>query len=195
MAISPPPSSGGRLGGALAFLLLVTLVAAALFNPARAEAGGVKRLTAPVEVCPGQNSTGSAKRQLRAMRCMVNYARRKSGLRPLKSAGPLNRSASLKSTDIMRCGFDHSACGRDFTFWMRKVGYGSGCWAGGENIAWGQGKLGNPRNIFVAWLRSSGHRRNILSTSFNAFGVGLRKGRVEGHRDAQVWTTHFGRRC
>lgn len=190
MPFRPKPLSG------LLIPALAALFALLLLAPARADAVNVKRLTAPVKVCPGQNKSGHATNaQLRAMRCLVNYARSRSGARKLKSSRQLNRSADRKSSDIMRCGFDHSACGRDFTFWMRKVGYGNGCWAGAENIAWGQGKLGNPRKIFVSWLRSSGHRQNLLSGGFNAFGVGLRKGKFLGYSGAQVWTTHFGRRC
>lgn len=189
------PSRSTPLSGLLT-AALATFFALLILVPAQAEAVNVKRLTASVKVCPGQNRSGhSTKAQLRAMRCLINYARSHSGKRKFKSSSQLNRSAARKSSDILRCGFDHSACGRDFTFWMKKVGYGGGCWAGAENIAWGQGKLGNPRKIFISWLRSAGHRQNLLASGFNAFGVGMRNGKFLGYRGAQVWTTHFGRRC
>lgn len=181
----------------LQLALLAVLASAVLLLPERAEAVNLNRLTAPVSHCKGQSNTSApAKVQTRAMRCLINFARKRSGLWRLKHSHQLRKSSRRKSNDMLRCGsFDHYACGRDFTFWMHKVGYARKCWAGAENIAWGQYRLGNARQIFRAWMRSSGHRKNILSRSFNAFGVGLRKGRFLGHRGAQIWTTHFGRRC
>lgn len=177
--------------------VVLTCVVALLLQPERSPAAGINRLIAPVSVCPGQNiEAGKPNKQLEAMRCLINYARSRSGLRKLKKSGQLNRSAMNKSRDIMRCGvFDHNACGRDFTFWMKRVGFARRCWTGAENIAWGQYFLGNPRQIFISWLKSPGHRANMLSRAFNAFGIGLRSGRFQGYRGARVWTTHFGKRC
>lgn len=190
----------GRSKGLLVSLFLAAalpLIFSLLLLPDRSGAASVAKLTASVKQCPGQNiRSGQPNRQAKAMRCLINYARARSGLKRLKKSAQLNRSAKNKSRDIMRCGaFDHNACGRDFTFWMKRVGYARRCWAGAENIAWGQYRLGSPRKIFVAWLRSPGHRANMLSRGFNAFGVGLRSGKFQGHRGARVWTTHFGRRC
>ena len=202
MFTQPTPSNrrqgqgnGVLLTGLILTVLLSTL--ALLLFPARSSAATVSSLTAPTKVCPGQNiRSGKPNRQVQAMRCLINYARARSGMHRLKRSGQLNRSAKNKSRDIMRCGaFDHNACGRDFTFWMKRVGYARRCWAGAENIAWGQYQLGSPRRIFISWLKSSGHRANMLSRGFNAFGVGLRSGSFQGYRGARVWTTHFGRRC
>ncbi len=97
---------------------------------------------------------------------------------------------------MVRCdSFDHGACGREFTFWMRRVGYlDGGCWRAAENIALGTGRLGTPRSIFRGWLHSSGHRENILGP-FHDVGVGLRVGDLEGFSGAHVWTQHFGSHC
>ena len=180
------------------FISLIAIAVAMLFGPASdAEALSVKRLTASVNACPGQNdSSARPAAQSRVMRCMFNFAREKRGLSRLKSSSQLDRSARRKSGDIKRCGsFDHYACGRDFTFWMRQVGYARQCWTAAENIAWGKGKNGNVRSIFVAWLKSPGHRANILSRNYSAVGAGVRKGRFFGNRGSQVWTTHFGSHC
>lgn len=182
----------------LVFPLIAALgVLGLLILPAQASAVNVSRLTAPGHVCAAQgNPNAAAKKQIQAMRCMINYARSRSGLRRLSKSRQLDSSAKRKSRDMVRCrSFDHSACGRDFTYWMHKVGYTSRCWSGAENIAWGQYRLGNVRKIFIAWLRSPGHRANMLSRNYNALGVGLRKARFQGYRGAQVWTTHFGKRC
>lgn len=187
-----------QFGGRALYLTLLLILSSLLFAlPERAEAVNLSRLTAPGPVCKGQGSTSAPPGvQTRAMRCLINFARKRSGMHRLKKSNKLNHSAKRKSSDMLRCGsFDHYACGRDFTFWMKKVGYTRGCWAGAENIAWGQHRLGNARQIFRSWMRSSAHRNNILSRDFNAFGVGLREGRFQGYKGAQLWTTHFGKRC
>lgn len=127
------------------------------------------------------------------MICMVNYARQKSGLKRYRKQRQLTWSAQRKSRDILRCGFSHEACGRDFDFWIRKSGYlGAGGWRTGENIAWGSGSLGSVRSIFIAWMKSKGHREAILSSGFVDVGVGMAKGTFEGATDARIWVLHFG---
>jgi uncharacterized protein YkwD len=129
------------------------------------------------------------------MRCLVSAARRRAGRPPLEPSAPLGRSAGLKSRDILRCDdFDHEACGRDFAYWIERVGYlGEACGAG-ENIAFGTGSFASPRAIFRAWIGSPGHRRNILG-SYDDLGVGLEVGTFDGEDGVHVWTQHFGRRC
>ena len=130
------------------------------------------------------------------MRCLVEFARRAAGLAPLTAVASLGGSARRKSADILRCDeFDHEACGREFSYWMQRVGYlRGGCWSAAENIAFGTGAAATPREIFTGWIHSSGHRRNILG-AFHDFGVGLRVGSLEGFSGAYVWTQHFGTRC
>jgi uncharacterized protein YkwD len=127
------------------------------------------------------------------MRCLTNYARRASGLDPLRPAPPLNRAAGHKAADILGCDeFSHEACGREFTYWMQRLGYlRGGCWRAAENIAWGAGDLAGPRAIFRSWLRSPGHRENILGP-YVQLGIGLRLGNLEGNRGAHVWVEEFG---
>ena len=76
------------------------------------------------------------------------------------------------------------------------VGYlGSGLtrWAFGENIAWGTGDSGTPRAIVDAWMNSSGHRANILSSSFREIGVGFSLGTPRSKNDlGGIYTTDFG---
>jgi uncharacterized protein YkwD len=135
--------------------------------------------------------------QEQAMRRLTNQARARAGLAPLHAEASLGRSARRKSLDILRCdSFSHTACGRDFTYWIRRFGYPSGgCWSAGENIAWGTGPLGTPRSIFSSWMHSPGHRANILDPDFEDFGVGLKVGTLEGNPGAHVWTQDFGARC
>lgn len=129
------------------------------------------------------------------MRCLTNYARRRSGRKPFVSISKLARSARRKSVDIIRCDdFDHEACGREFAHWIERFGYLAGACGAAENIALGTGSRATPRSIFRAWIGSPGHRRNILG-SFDDLGIGLRVGAFDGNDGVRVWTQHFGKRC
>jgi len=152
---------------------------------------------APLAVCPGQGDLDAHLAvQRRAMHCMTDFARRSAGLGSLRDVRQLDRSASGKTKDILRCdSFSHFACGRDFTYWMRQSGYlAASCWRAGENLAWGTGAAGTVRAIFRAWMHSPGHRRNILGR-FSQLGVGLRVGDLDGRNATHVWTQHFGSHC
>ncbi len=167
-------------------VLPVALVAAALTLPAVAD-GSASRCSSQA----GLNAPSAV--QERAMLCLTNRARRSRGLRELTAERSLSAAARHKSADILRCDeFSHEACGREFTYWIERSGYRS-C-ASAENIAWGNGTLGGVRAIFRAWMRSPGHRENILGP-YEEIGIGLRVGSLEGHPGAHVWTQDFGARC
>jgi uncharacterized protein YkwD len=170
--------------GTAAILALAAALAAFLAVPGAVAAAG----------CPGQDdAAAAASAQEQTMLCLVNRARKQRGLGPLAASAALGRSSGRKSGDILSCDeFSHEACGREFTYWIERTGYGGCGWA--ENIAWGSGRFGTPRSIFSAWMRSSGHRRNILGR-FDEIGIGLRVGRLEGNDGAHVWTQQFGSRC
>lgn len=144
--------------------------------------------------CPGQGDAGApATAQERTMLCLVNRARQQRGLEPLAAPQSLARAAAHKSADILRCDeFSHEACGREFTYWIERSGY-RGC-REGENIAYGSGDYAPPRSIFRLWMRSTGHRENILG-AYEDIGIGLQVGELEGNRGAHVWTQEFGARC
>jgi uncharacterized protein YkwD len=148
---------------------------------------------APASACPHQTELAAPLgAQLKAMLCMTNHARRAEGLKPLLRSRPLAKAAAHKSADVLRCDeFSHEACGREFTFWMQRFGYLHGCWSVGENIGFATGDLGTVRQIFVAWMHSSGHRANILG-EFGEIGIGRGVGTLEGSRGAVVWTEDFG---
>jgi uncharacterized protein YkwD len=167
--------------------------------PARASAGREARqgLIAPVDACPGEaEADAPTAAQLEAMRCMVDFARRQSGLAPLSGSEPLDRAADAKAADILRCDdFSHSACGRSVDFWLERVGYiPAHCWRVGENLAWMGGRDTTARDVFELLIHSPPHRANILGP-YSEIGIGLRTGDLEGHAAAHVWTQHFGTHC
>lgn len=183
-----------RRGGALALAATVAALLALLAAPGADAGTDLGKLLAPASACPHQAQVKARPGlQLQAMRCLTNYARRQAGLEPLTGSKTLSQAASRKAADILRCDeFSHEACGREFTYWPKHLGYFEGkCWAAAENIAWGGGRLGSARAMFRAWLHSPGHRENILG-EYAELGVGLRSGSLEGHDGAHVWVQEFG---
>ena len=174
---------------ALVFAAVLS-IALALAPAASAQRGDP---IAPASACPNQTNLGAATGvQMKAMLCMTNYARQASGLKPFTRVRPLARAAGKKSADILACDeFSHEACGREFTYWIKRFGYAKGCWSAAENIGYGTGSLGSVRAVFSAWMNSPGHRANILG-EFREIGIGRRVGSLEGASGAMVWTQDFG---
>lgn len=131
-----------------------------------------------------------------AMLCLVDEARAQRGLPPLSPSTALRQSAVEKGADLLRCNeFSHTACGREFSFWMREGGYMSAeCWRVGENLAWGVDEAGTVVSIFRAWMRSDTHRANLLG-DFEETGIDLRVGPLGGLTGVHLWTQHFGSHC
>jgi uncharacterized protein YkwD len=176
------------LAAVAALLAALSLSAAA---PAPASAAG---LIAPAKKCGNVNGFGSQKKAIRSMFCYTNAARKRKGLKAYRLHNKLNFASRRKAIDILRCNeFSHEACGREFQYWIQRSGY-RGC-SLGENIAWGSGRLGNSRQIFIAWMKSPGHRSAILSRDFRHIGIGLKPGRMSGVSGARVWVQSFGRGC
>ena len=61
-------------------------------------------------------------------------------------------------------------------------------WIYGENIAWGSGKLGAPKEIVKAWMNSPPHRANLLTNSFEDVGIGFRAGTPKHSGDSGATT-------
>jgi uncharacterized protein YkwD len=159
--------------------------------------GAGASLIAPAATCPNQaDASAPASAQEQAMRCMTDFARAGAGLGALADSAQLDLSSRAKGADVLRCNsFSHTACGREFAYWMRQTGYLSeSCWRVGENLAWGTGTYGTVRSIFRAWMRSPEHRRNILG-DYEALGLNRQVGELEGQANTVVWTGHFGSHC
>ncbi len=159
----------------------------------------LSELIAPETVCPGQSDEGlSLASQEATMGCMINFARSRAGEQGLAPVAALDESSDDKANDIVQCDdFSHTACGRAFTYWLEQHGFLQleSCRPAGENIAWGTGELGTVRSILTAWVHSPDHWANMLSASFDQFGVGVQVGPLSGYPDAHVWVTHFGGTC
>jgi uncharacterized protein YkwD len=181
-----------RLLLALALVALVAL-ASTLALPSTAAAARCKHANAQ----PGDVS----QRALRvATRCLLNKKRRMQGLRRLRGNGRLHRAAGRHVADMAQNhSFSHtSISGASFLDRIRRTGYlrRVRSWSVGENIAWGTGELSTPRSIVAAWMRSPGHRANILSRRFREIGIGISYGAPvrSSARPAATYTTDFGQR-
>ncbi|MBQ7363219.1 MAG: SafA/ExsA family spore coat assembly protein [Clostridia bacterium] len=100
---------------------------------------------------------------------LVNVERTKRGLSPLSHNWQLSRVARYKSLDMKQNGyFSHTSPTYGSPFQMMKS-FGITYRTAGENIAKGQT---TPAAVVSGWMNSSGHRANILNSSFTEIGVG-----------------------
>ena len=136
--------------------------------------------------------------QLRAATvCLVNVERRKHGRRKLRTNSGLVLAGQRHARDMVRKRyFAHdSRLGRDFKDRIVRTGYTRGGAAAlGENLAWGSRELATPRAIVRAWMKSPGHRANILRKKFRHIGIGVVKASPMGSRNAATYAAEFGRR-
>lgn len=107
---------------------------------------------------------------------LINQQRSQNGLSPLKIDYEVQRVARIKAQDMVNNNyFSHTSPTYGSPFNMLnnfKVSYRTA----GENIA------GNSSNsaAVTAWMNSSGHKANILNSSFNYTGIGVINGSKYG---------------
>lgn len=112
---------------------------------------------------------------------LVNEIRVQNGLKPLTENWELSRVARYKSQDMVdNRYFSHTSPTYGTPFQMIKA-FGLSYRSAGENIAYGQR---TPQAVVNAWMNSSGHRANILNSSYTQIGVGYVS---NGH----YWTQMF----
>jgi len=119
----------------------------------------------------------------------TNNARIENGLSPLIENTSLDSSALTKANDmISKQYFEHeSPNGRGVSDLVSDVHYEY--ILVGENLAMGPFTTG--QDIVDAWMKSPGHRANILQNNYKEIGVGLVKGKYEG-KDVWMAVQHFG---
>ncbi len=186
---------------AAAALLVAAMASGATAGPSLGKASALGQPTARQAALKGGCPTdvgldAPVVAQEGAMLCLIGDARARYGLPPLTESATLDGSAIAKGNDLMRCNeFSHTACGREFSFWIEESGYMSAeCWRVGENLAWGVDGQGTVASIFRAWMRSDTHRENILG-DFEETGIDLRIGQLGGLTGVHLWTQHFGSHC
>jgi uncharacterized protein YkwD len=113
----------------------------------------------------------------------INEVRARHGLPPLRSSPSLGRSSRRFAGWLMaHDSFGHRtrvSASRRF----RKVG---------EAMAMHRGRKPRVRRTVRRWLRSSAHRKLLLTRSMNWLGAGLCRGRF-GRRRSVIWVIQVGR--
>lgn len=115
---------------------------------------------------------------------LVNSERTKEGCGTVRSNEKLATAASRHSADMVaKDYFSHTAPdGSDPGDRITAAGYRWSTY--GENIAKGQRSAAD---VMDSWMKSPGHRANILNCSFKEIGVG-----VQDSSAGPVWTQAFG---
>jgi uncharacterized protein YkwD len=124
---------------------------------------------------------------------LTNKSRASAGLRALKVDSTLTSIARWRSKDMITRGyFSHNIPPSGYNVFavLDKKGY---CYAiAGENIGWNN----YPDDVatgavHAAFMKSSGHRANILGKRWDVIGVGAYKGPT----GKKMWTVIFADKC
>ncbi|MFL7892540.1 MAG: CAP domain-containing protein [Anaerolineales bacterium] len=123
---------------------------------------------------------------------LVNQERSSRGLTPLEYSEGLTRAARYQAADMSQDNyFSHDTMdwiGGKLDIvcdpWSRISNYYSG--ANGENAAAG---YSSPTSVVEGWMKSDGHRANILNPATRTIGVGFYQGNGDYH---YYWVQDFG---
>lgn len=115
---------------------------------------------------------------------LCNQIRSKNGLPALTMNWQLERMARIKAQDMVnKHYFSHTSPTYGSPFKMMKS-FGILYTYAGENIAAGQP---TPQAVVNSWMKSPGHRANILSKNYTQIGVGYSAGGTYG----TYWVQEF----
>lgn len=148
----------------------------------------IAALLLPAASSAAPRVTAVAKAEAKIVNC-ANSARKRNGLEPLRVGKALAKAARFHAKNMARKRFfDHTdpsgrGPGERVGIFDPKGAFNSI----GENIAAG---YPSPKVACEGWLKSSGHRANILNGSYTFMGGGFAKGGPYGVYYVQV----FGRR-
>jgi uncharacterized protein YkwD len=179
--------------------LAIVLALAALLAPATAGARPAAVQSGACADTALKPTRGNLADVRAAVLCLHNAERARHGLPLLRENPRLRRAADRHSEHMVSARyFDHtSPGGSTMVDRIRRTGYTSGAraWSLGENIAWGSGSLATAAQIHRSWMRSAGHRANILQRSFREIGIGIETGvpvRLSAAQSGATYTTDFG---
>ena len=132
-----------------------------------------------------------------AVLCLHNRERATRGLPKLAERAELRTAAEGHSVHMVEAQFfaHDGPDGSDMVDRILGTGYARGHgWSLGENIAWGTGPLATAAAIHRAWMRSPGHKANILRRQFREIGIGIALGAPAptGGQDGATYTADFG---
>jgi uncharacterized protein YkwD len=183
---------------------IIAMLAAAFVvpaNPAEAKprVQSAKAVAAAAQECPDADLEPAADNLGRirsAILCLHNEIRSANSLPKLREHKRLRKAALGHSRDMVKAGYFEHTTPKGVTMVdrilrARYVREDQG-WMLGENLEWGTGALATPRGALEAWMKSPGHRANILRRSFRELGVGAVLGVPVGDATGATYTVDFG---
>ncbi|MDP2712797.1 MAG: CAP domain-containing protein [Solirubrobacteraceae bacterium] len=184
-----PPTRQQRVSSARPALLVILLaVIATLLWPAA---------PASAAACRYQYLAPSPTTYIKvgaATRCLINEERTRHGRKALLASGQLRKAAQRHSLQMVRQGFfDHTGAGGSTLH--SRVKHGTSYLANArqyalaENIAMSPRGHATARQLVHQWMRSPGHRQNLLHPGFRHLGIGVAAGDA-----AASYTAVFGAR-
>lgn len=180
-------------------LLVAAFVAPATVADAKPRVRAAKAVAAAAQECPNADLEPAADNLGRirdAILCLHNEIRDANGLPKLREHKRLRKAALGHSRDMVEDRyFEHTTPTGvtmvDRILRARYVREDQG-WMLGENLEWGTGALATPRGALESWMKSPGHRANILRRSFRELGVGVVLGVPVGDTAGATYTVDFG---
>lgn len=130
----------------------------------------------PAQVA-GAKGRSSAPPTARQLLVQINGERTRRGLKPLRLSRPLTTAADRHTREMGKKGFFSHDSADGTSFWQRVrrfypcTGYTS-CSAG-ENILWSSAGI-DAAGAVRLWMKSPGHRRNILTPGWREIGISAR---------------------
>lgn len=147
-----------------------TLVLAAASCGPTISLGGAGGASAPPP--PSVDSTPRGTSAAEEIVSYTNAARRRQGLPALAPNSRLMRAAELHAQQMARSGtLSHDIPGAPYPTpkdRLAVVGYDWRAYA--ENVSWNQR---DARAAVEGWMRSAGHRENILNSAYTEIGAGM----------------------
>lgn len=104
----------------------------------------------------------------------------------------LTKTARVHSADMLKKHYfaHNSANGKTSGKRLKDLGYDSR--ATDENIAWDSDGYSKPKSRFEDWMKSEGHKQNLLDKHFEQVGVGVVKGKPKkGSEEQTAYTVDF----
>lgn len=133
-----------------------------------------------------------------AVLCLLNKERANHHLAKLTGSASLRGAAKRFARQLVdEQFFEHVAPdGSTLVDRIRRTAYlrvTPHHWWLGENLAYGTQEQAQPAFIVTAWMRSPGHRANILNPHYRNIGIGIANGTPKTSYGA-TYVTDFGRR-
>src|SRR3954454_20412959 len=177
------------------------VVASLLLALALTGCGSASEAAAPppdVDGCAGswlRPSAANGPQARAATLCLINAQRARHGDQPLIENVQLDRAAELHSLDMAKRQYFEHVDPDGVHPEARIVQQGSPPILVGENLAWGETSKSTPAWIVSAWMKSPGHRANILEPGYREIGIGMAYQAPEPQpvpKPAAIYTTTFG---